>query len=336
MQQPTVAAGPGPRPPFVTGLAQLSDKVFAYLQPDGGLGLSNAGLIGSRADALLVDTLFDLAHTRRMLDEIARRVTGDIGRVVNTHHNGDHCWGNQLLTGAEIIGHRRCAELMAALPPAALQKLRNAPDTVPAARALREGLGRFDFDGIIVTPPTTFVPDDGMTLEVDGLRLELIYVGPAHTAGDVLVHLPDEGIVFTGDVIFRNCAPIGWEGTFARWIEALERIVALGAHTIVPGHGPICGPEGATELRDYLAFVRDESARHFAAGRTIAEAAERIDIGPWAHWLESERIVFSIDRAYRELRGEPDDTPVDFTSLMVIAARIRERLGRRAAAGGAA
>jgi cyclase len=121
------------------------------------------------------------------------------------------------------------------------------------------------------------------------------------------------------------CAPIGWEGTFARWIAALERIAALGAPTIVPGHGPVCGPEGALDLRDYLVYVRDESARHFASGASVAEAAARIDLGPFADWLESERIVFSVDRAYRELRGEPYDAQVDFGGLMVIAAKVREQ-----------
>jgi cyclase len=322
------------RPAFAEGLAQLSDKVFTYLQPDGGLGLSNAGLVGSKNDALLIDTFFDLAHTRRMLDVIARRVTGSIARVVNTHHNGDHCWGNQLIPGAEIIGHRRCAELMRSLPPEALQRLKELPDTVPAARALRAGLERFDFRGIELKPPTTFVPDDGLTLDVDGVRLDLIYVGPAHTAGDVIAYLPDEGVVFTGDVLFRNCAPIGWEGTFERWIAALERIASLGAHTVVPGHGPVCDPEAALEMRDYLIHVRDESARLFATGASVEDAALRIDLGPYADWLESERIVFSVDRAYRELRGEPYDKPVDFGGLMVIAQKVRavheEAAARRA------
>ncbi|HEY8514518.1 MAG TPA: MBL fold metallo-hydrolase [Candidatus Binatia bacterium] len=323
------------RPPFELGLVQLSDKVHAYLQPDGGLGLSNAGLVGSARDALLVDTLFDLAHTRRMLDEIARKVTSDIGRVVNTHHNGDHCWGNQLVAGAEIIGHRRCAELMQTLPPESLQRLKLAPDTIPGARALRAGLDRFDFSGITVTPPTTFVPDDGMQLEVDGVEVRLIYVGPAHTAGDVVVHLPREGIVFTGDVVFRLCAPIGWEGTFARWIWALEQIAALDADTLVPGHGPVCGKEGALEMRDYLIYVRDESRRHFDAGRTVEEAALRIDLGPYAGWAESERIVFNVDRAYREFRGEPYDAPLDFVGLAAVSAKVREhhRAARAADAG---
>jgi len=313
------------RPQFHLGLARLSDKVHAYLQPDGGLGLSNAGLVGSKRDALLVDTLFDLGHTQRMLDEIARAVTGDIGRVVNTHHNGDHCWGNQLVRGAEIIGHKRCAELMAALPPESLQRVKLAPDSVPAARALREGLEPFDFSGIELTPPTTFVPDEGMRIEVDGVAVDLIYVGPAHTAGDVVVHLPEEGITFAGDVIFRLCAPIGWEGTFERWVEALERIAALDGDTIVPGHGPVCGKEGALEMRDYLLYVRGEAKRQFDAGASLEEAASRIDLGPYADWLESERIVFSVDRAYREFRGEPYDKPVDFLRLATASADIRER-----------
>ena len=311
------------RPAFVPGLARLSDKVFTYLQPDGGLGLSNAGLVGSGRDALLIDTFFDLAHTRRMLDDIAREVPGKIGRVVNTHHNGDHCWGNQLLPGAEIIGHRRCAELMSTLPPEALQRLKELPDTVPAARALRAGLERFDFRGIEITPPTTFVPDDGLTLDVDGVRLDLIYVGPAHTAGDVIVHLPEEGVVFTGDVLFRNCAPIGWEGTFARWIAALERIAALAPQTVVPGHGPVCGIEGAMEMKAYLEYVREESKRCFGQGLSALEASKKIDFGPYGGWKAPARLYMNVERAYREFRKEAADAPWDhakvFDAILAVA-----------------
>src|SRR5262249_43513249 len=111
MGPPERARGaPVNRPPFREGLTQLGDKVYAYLQPDGGLGLSNAGLVASRGasstGALLVDTFFDLAHTQRLLDAIARQVGAPIRRVLNTHANGDHCWGNQLVRDAEIIGHR--------------------------------------------------------------------------------------------------------------------------------------------------------------------------------------------------------------------------------------
>jgi cyclase len=317
------------RPEFREGLAQIAPRVYAYLQPDGGLGLSNAGLVAPRSrdaasGAMLVDTLFDLGHTRRMLDAIARDVGAPITRVVNTHYNGDHCFGNQLVRDAEIIGHRSVPADMAKVPPAALQQLRDAPDTIPAARALRAGLARFDFSGIELTPPTTLL-DDELELDVDGLRVRLVHVGPAHTTGDVIVHLPGEGIVFSGDVLFRLCAPIGWEGTFANWIAALERLATMEADTIVPGHGPVCGKEGALEMRDYLVYVRAESRAHFDAGRTVEEAATRIDLGPYAGWLESERIVFQVDRAYREFRGEPYDAPVDFVRLAGAMATLARR-----------
>ncbi len=315
------------RPAYREGLARISDRIWCYLQPDGGLGLSNAGLVAPReqsAGALLVDTFFDLAHTRRLLDAIASQVGAPIRRVVNTHHNGDHCWGNQLLPEAEIVGHCSVPADMAKLPPAALQALRDAPGDLPGLAAMREGLARFDFSGIELTPPTRLF-DERLELEVDGLAVELLHVGPAHTTGDVIVHVPAEGVIFAGDVLFRLCTPLGWEGTFARWIAALERIAGLGAHTIVPGHGPLCGPEGALEMRDYLTYVREESARRFAAGMPAERAAAEIDLGPYAGWLEPERIVFQVDRAYRELRGEPPDAPIDFLRLAGEMERLRGR-----------
>src|SRR3954471_19310019 len=91
------------------GLSRISSTTWAYLQPDGTMGLSNAGIVAAGGEVLLVDTFWDLAHTQRLLDAIARDVGMPIRRLVNTHANGDHCWGNQLVTGAEIIGHRTCA-----------------------------------------------------------------------------------------------------------------------------------------------------------------------------------------------------------------------------------
>lgn len=318
------------RPRYEEGMARLSGRVWTYLQPDGGFGLSNAGIVGPRdpdspCGAMLVDTFFDLAHTRRLLDGIAREVRAPVRRVVNTHYNGDHCWGNQLVRDAEIIGHRSVPADMAKLPPAALEALRHAPDSIPAARALREGMARFDFSGIDLVPPTTLF-DDRLRLELDGLPIELVHVGPAHTTGDVIVHLPTEGIVFTGDVLFRLCAPLGWEGTFERWIEALETIASLGADTVVPGHGPVCGPEGALEMRDYLAFVRDRSREQFEAGRDLEEACFAIDLGPFGAWLEPERLVSQVARAYRELEGLPFDAPVDFMRHVEIMEKVRARL----------
>jgi len=152
-------------------------------------------------------------------------------------------------------------------------------------------------------------------IDLDGIQAHLIYVGPAHTSGDLIVHLPAERIVFTGDILFRLCTPIGWEGTYDRWIAALDRIVALAPDVVVPGHGPVCGLEGPREMKAYLQYVRAESKRLFDRGLSAVDAAKRIDLGPYAGWTEPERIVFQVERAYRELRGEPFDAPIDVTPL---------------------
>jgi glyoxylase-like metal-dependent hydrolase (beta-lactamase superfamily II) len=152
-----------------------------------------------------------------------------------------------------------------------------------------------------------------------------VYAGPAHTAGDVIVHLPAERVVFAGDVLFRLCTPIGWEGTFDRWIAALDAIVALDPAVVVPGHGPLSGTEGPREMKAYLDYVRAESRRFFARGLPALEAAAQIDLGPYAGWTEPERVVFNVDRAYRELRGEPWDAPLDVPALFRGMAELRQR-----------
>lgn len=295
-------------------LREIARDVYACLQPDRGLGTSNSGLV-NRAGGLVIDTFWDLPHTRRLIETYARVWTRLARRVVNTHHNGDHAWGNQLFRDAEIIGHRLCAASFGKERPELMQALRNAGASEdPSLAAMAHRLADWDFTGIELVPPTTLI-DDRLVLDLDGVAAHLIYVGPAHTAGDVIVHLPEARVVFTGDILFRLCTPIGWEGTYAQWLAALDAIVALDPAVVVPGHGPLCGVEGPREMKAYLAYVRAESRRFFDAGLPALEAARRIDPGPYAGWTEPERILFNVERAYRELRGEPFDAPIDVTGI---------------------
>lgn len=313
---------------FVTGaglgLTKLTDRAYAYLQQDKGLGWSNAGLIAGTDESLLVDTLFDLSLTRRMLDEISRRVGKPIRRLVNTHHNGDHCWGNQLVEGADIIAHRSFRAELAKMPPEMTQALlRLPPDSSPGIALLQEALAPFDFSGIRLTPPS-LVFEGRLTVYLDGREIEIFHVGPAHTSTDVMVFFPEDKILYAGDIVFRLCTPIGWEGTFENWISALERIEALAPEVVVPGHGPLCGVEGAREMRAYLTYVRREARTCYERGLSVPEAARLIDPGPYAGWTEPERIVFSVARAYREFRGEPHDAPVDFLEMANWMADLRK------------
>jgi glyoxylase-like metal-dependent hydrolase (beta-lactamase superfamily II) len=308
-------------------LTRLAPHVYACLQRDRGLGYSNSGLV-DRGGGLVVDTFWDLSHTREMIGHYASVWREPARRVVNTHANGDHCWGNQLFAGAEIIAHRACAEEMRRESPAALQALRGAAlDADSPLAGLARALSDWDFAGIEITPPTTLI-EDRLELALDDVRVELLYVGPAHTGGDVIVHLPEQRVVFSGDVLFRLCTPIGWVGTYDGWLAALDRIVALDPEVVVPGHGPLCGSEGPLEMKAYLEYVRAESRRHFEAGLSALEACRKIDLGPYAGWTEPQRLVFNVERAYRELRGEPFDAPIDIGAGFAAMNELARWLGR--------
>lgn len=301
-------------------LEEIGYRVFACLQLQPGLGFSNSGLV-DRGGGLVVDTFWDLPHTREMIDHYSKVWGAPAQRVVNTHYNGDHCWGNQLFPEADLIGHRRCAESFFKENPAVLQAVKTMDVSgQPGLAALQHGLSPWDFTGIELTPPTV-VFDDRIDIDLDGSPVKLAYAGPAHTDSDVIVHLPDDGIVFTGDVLFRLCSPIGWEGTYARWIESLDYIISLNPKVVVPGHGPLCGVEGPCEMKAYLEYVRSESKAFFDQGLTVAEAARRIDLGPYEVWDGPERVYFNVERAYREFRGE-SNTPIDATALFAGAAQL--------------
>ena len=296
---------------FDLGLSEVGDDTFAWLQPDGSWGWSNAGLIAGDGASLLVDTLFDLQLTRSMLDGMAA-VTSNrpIGTLVNTHANGDHTFGNQLLEGAEIIATEACAEEFFDVPADAIAAMIDTDYGDPAVNEfLRKAFGPFDFGGIVMTPPTrTFT--DALRLSVGGRTVELIEVGPAHTEGDLLAYVPDAKTVFTGDILFIYGTPIVWAGPFANWIAACERIIELDVDTVVPGHGPVTDRHGAQMVKDYLEFVQREASARHAAGMSAGEAVYDIDLGEFADWSDSERLVVNVQAAYAELEPDAELPPI--------------------------
>ena len=303
---------------FDKGLVELGDGIYAWMQPDGGWGWSNAGLVTDGDRSLLIDTLFDLRLTAEMLDAMkeATKAAVEIDTVVNTHANGDHCFGNELAAGAEIVGSRRTAQEMSEAPPDRLAALvAAAPDLGRVGDYVRRIFGPFHFGGITLTTPTT-VFDGEHELRVGDRRVHLIEVGPAHTGGDTLVHLPDDRIVFAGDILFHGGTPIIWAGPVENWIAACDRILAMDVDVVVPGHGPVAGKAAVSELQGYLEFVRGEARTRFDAGMSPIAAARDIDLGPYATWGESERIVVNVTAMYRQWGGQPADDVVTLFSEM--------------------
>jgi glyoxylase-like metal-dependent hydrolase (beta-lactamase superfamily II) len=308
-------------------LVQVSQHCFAVLNERNLICDATSGLV-ALGRGLIVDTQADLAHARRMLE-----VFGELGDeppafVVNTHEDIDHVAGNQLVGGAEIVGHRAVAARMGEVAdPARLVRLHKAAAgglgrlvlrmRHPGLLATAGVLADYRFDGIELRPPGR-VFEERMELDLDGggAVVELIHVGPAHQAGDTIVHVPGERVVFAGDVVFRGVAPMGWVGSTDSWLAALDVIESLGPEVIVPGHGPVCGMEGVRDMRAYLERVRSQARSCFEQGMTSVEAAKRVDLGPFGEWNAADaRVWMGVERVYRECRGEAADAPWDVAGV---------------------
>ena len=313
----------GARRRYAKGLHEIGTGCFAWLQPDGSWGWSNAGLVADGDATLLVDTLFDLKLTREMLDAMRRAVpaAARIDTLVNTHANGDHCYGNSLVDGAAIVASRATAEEMGEISPDMLAgMLENADRMGPAGEFFKRAFGAFEFAGIELALPTrTF--EGSLDLRVGGKTVRLIEVGPAHTRGDVLVHSVDDRVLFTGDILFVGGTPIVWEGPVENWIRACEWIEALDVEVVVPGHGPLTDAAGARAVREYLAYVRDEARARYDAGLSSAEAARDIALGAYADWTDAERIAVNVHTLYGEFAGEREraDTGELFARMAELA-----------------
>lgn len=316
---------PGPAR-FEGGLTEVGPGIHAWLQPNGALGESNATLvIGDRA-SLLIDTLWDPRLTRRMLAAMAPLVAeAPIGSVINTHSDGDHWWGNQEVAGAEIITTEAAAKAMREQTPAelkrfgllagALRVVGSIPlpyprrgDVAAIASYVGGALDPFDFGGVrLVRPTRTFSGE--LELDVGGRQISLIEVGPAHTPGDLVVWVPDARVAIAADILFIGVTPIMWAGPLDNWIAALERLLELGAERLVPGHGPVCGPNEVRRLLDYWRWLDRAARPQLEAGTSAAETARRLILGDeiaelgFAGWLGPERALVSVGTIDAHRRG---------------------------------
>jgi glyoxylase-like metal-dependent hydrolase (beta-lactamase superfamily II) len=303
---------------FDGGLTEIGEGAWAWLQPNGGLGESNAGLLAGEGESLLIDTLWDARLTEAMLAEV-EAVTGEreapLARLFNTHGDGDHWYGNGLLPpGVEIVATAAAERQMREEPPAMLTRL--APlgpiaaagsklpllpgrDRLRGLAAFSGALGSYEFKGLEPRRPDRRF-EGQLDLDVGGREVQLIEVGPAHTPGDAIAWIPDARIVFAGDIVFNGVLPIMWAGPVSNWIEALERIEALEPAVIVGGHGPPCGLDEVRVLREHWQWLGGQVAA--SAGESHGELAERLvrsnewRASPWGDWLHPERTLVNVAR----------------------------------------
>ncbi len=294
---------------YTKGLHHLGGGSHAYLLPDGDWGWSNSGLVVDGERSMLVDTLFDLKMTAEMLKTMAdvAPAARSIDILVNSHADGDHTFGNQLVKGARIIASQATADEFFKLGPEKLQAIiSNAATLGEGARYIAQKMGpeRFDFSNITLVAPTETYHRQSR-LKVGDKDVALFNVGPAHTAGDTLVHVVQDRVVYTGDLLFLGVHPAIWDGSIEGWIAACNTILALDIDIVVPGHGPVTDKSGVLIFRHYLIIVRDETRARFEAGLSVDEAALDITLPPpFDEWLSPERIAGSVNFLYRQFGSE--------------------------------
>lgn len=239
-------------------LTELAPGVHAYVQPDGGWCLNNAGFVSDGHSTLLVDTTATEERTRMLRDALLATGAPMPSYLVSTHHHGDHTYGNHLFAGqAEIIGHAACATEQEA-----------------AGHQLHLIWPDVEYGEVPVTPPTVTY-QDRTELEAGGTRVELIHPGPAHTTGDTIVWLPERRVVFTGDLVFNGATPFVLFGSLSGSLRALGVLRELDARIVVPGHGPVCDPGAYDTVERYLHQVAVLAAQGRAAGRTPGDGPDR-------------------------------------------------------------
>jgi len=322
----------GEIPQFAEGLYDLSHRVYAWMVPNGSWGESNAGLIVGSGASLLVDTLWEISYTRVMLDSM-RSLTdaAPLKYVVNTHADGDHFWGNELVKHAEIITSQPALEEMRRLDPKSLVLLGRVGKAFSKIKVLgtdkvghwlQNMVAPYDFQSVTPTPASrTF--EGKLMLNVGGREVQLILVGPAHTQGDLMVFVPDAKTLFSGDILFIGSTPVMWAGPVENWLAALDQILEMDVETIIPGHGPITDKNGVRQVKAYWEYMAAQVGQRYARRMSAVDAARDIAHGaefahqPFANWNSPERIVVSTHTIYRNLRGQTRHLqPLDLLTLL--------------------
>ncbi|MEU4766361.1 MBL fold metallo-hydrolase [Actinosynnema sp. NPDC023794] len=284
-------------PPAPTPV-ELAPGVFAYLQEHGGWCVNNCGVLVGAEGTTVIDTCATRDRTEAQLAAVRALAPQPIDHLVITHFHGDHVFGGcRFPTGTKVVAHVEAAREMAA---SGLGLTGLWPDVRWGEPAVR-------------LPDLTY--EDRLVLH-DGRRtVELIHVGPAHTRGDTVVWLPEQRVLFAGDVIMSGRTPFLLMGSVTGMRAAVGTLRDLRPRVVVPGHGPVGGPGLLDDTERYLDWLDGVARAGRREGLAPAAVAERADPDEFARWGEPERLVANLHRAYAELDGAGPGAPLDVVAV---------------------
>ncbi len=226
--------------------------------------------------------------------------------VFDTHHHGDHAYGNAVFgkLGAQVIAQANCARLLRTDGPRQF------------AEAGRGPTGRKDVAAGTLKPPD-IVFDDKLVLEDGKQRVEFLFMGHAHTAGDAVAYLPKHKILCTGDACVNGAFNFMGHSDSASWIRALERMQQLDVDVVCPGHGAMAGKDLLATQKRYFVELRREVRKGIDEGLSAAEVAGRFDPPWYKAWTTVKPPGDNVKHVYGELTGgvAPWDLAEDFGVL---------------------
>ena len=281
-----------PMPPaWNRELRQLAPNVYAYLQGGGpgvsAAGVSNPGMIAGSDYLLAIDAAQGPIPANAFIAASKQATGKDFGRLVNTHHHGDHVNGNQFFTHAEILSHPYCRD-----------ECVKAAATTPKMWDKVPGVAEGTEQRKLVPPSVTF--KDDLTYFIGGTEVQFKFAGPAHTWGDMMAYLPQYKILFAGDVAFFWVAPYANNSYITKWIEVCDKIAGWDVDVIVPGHGPIGGKKELAEMANYFRVLGVEARKRYDAKMSPGAAAAEIRLGRFDNWIGPERLIMDVVRWYEE------------------------------------
>jgi len=269
-------------------LERVSERVYANTEGETG---GNVGIVVLADSVAAVDAQYPVsgADFRRSIGSVTEK---PVTHLLLTHYHGDHVFGNQAFEDCEIVAHRLLMEKMeenlaTAWTPDNLEKMM---EDIRRDRPEREWL----YEGLrIVLPTKTFEN----RFELDGV--EMIHMG-GHTAGSSVVYVPDDRVLFAGDIVFAETFP--WAGDPSAnpddWIEAFKAILAMDIENIVSGHGPLCEKSEIRVQLEWFEAVRDEMKRLIEEGVSMEEAIKYDGYPGFYESVRPERRDDSLRRWY--------------------------------------
>jgi cyclase len=279
-------------------LHELDTGVHAAISNDGGWAICNAGIVDLGDHTIVFDTFVN-QDAAKDLKDAAERISGkSVDYVINSHRHGDHVRGNQVFEGAHIVATQKTRDAMAELKKTSysntevlreanekeLEKVLSAPEDPDAI--LQEGYIRGALEGLktlnYTLPDVTF--EASWKIQGGKREAEAISYGGGHTESDSLLYLPGERIAFLGDLLFVNYQPYLADGDRDQLLKILDKIEALDAKTLVPGHGPVGTPQDIVVMREYVAGLEKTVEKARASGEGFEQATEVLIDPRFSDW----------------------------------------------------